>query len=213
MKTSPQTLRIIILLLAIYLGIAARIALDAPVDVAHYLYSEQGPYETASAWLWLVLAGFTLLCRDLQPRTRISAGLAALLMGAREMDLHKSLFGTSFIKVPFYKSASIPLYEKLLGGLLLLALAALLIHLAIALVRQLRKRGLNDTPTLLLFTGLVLGAASKVLDRFSSQMHELFAIEISASIRLLVVALEESLEMTLPLFFILALLTLRRSSR
>ncbi|MEL0027307.1 MAG: hypothetical protein VW625_01370 [Perlucidibaca sp.] len=210
MNQTLHPLRIVLVVLAVYLGIAAFIACDAPRDLAHYLYSEQGPYETVSVWLWLILAGQALLTRSLHAHTRITAALAALLMGAREMDLHKSLFSTSFIKMPFYKSPTISLHDKLLGGLLLLALAALLVYLGITLFRHLRNRGLSDTPTLLLVSGLFLGAVSKALDRFSSQMHELFSIEVTAATRWLIVSLEESLEMTLPLFFILALLTLRQ---
>jgi len=206
-------LRITFFLLAVYLGMAAYAALNGPAEVVHYLYSEQGPYETFSAWLWFLLAALTLLSTPLHMRTRLAAAFAALLMGARELDLHKALFGTSFIKVPFYKSASIPLQDKLLGGLLLLGIIALLVYLVRALLTHLRRRGPGDAPTLLLLIGLVLGMASKVLDRFSSQMHELFSIDVSATTRLLVVSLEESLEMTLPLFFILALLTLRRRGR
>lgn len=213
MNNQIPAARILLLLLAVYLGIAAYIALQAPHEVTAFLYSEQGPYEVFSAWLWLLLGVISLCSRALQPRTRIAAGLAALLMGARELDMHKSLFSMSFIKTNFYKSADIPLHDKLEGGVILLALLALVLYLLVRMVQHLRRRGISDTSALLLLTALVLGAGSKVLDRFSSQMHELFQIDVSAGVRQMVMVMEESLEMTMPLLLILALLTYRRSTR
>lgn len=212
MNNQIPAARILLLLLAVYLSLAAYVALKAPHEVTAFLYSEQGPYEVFSAWLWLLLGVISLCSRALQPRTRIAAGLAALLMGARELDMHKSLFSMSFIKTNFYKSADIPLHDKLEGGVILLAMLALVLYLLVRMVQHLRRRGISDTSALLL-TALVLGAGSKVLDRFSSQMHELFQIDVSAGVRLMVMVMEESLEMTMPLLLILALLTYRRSTR
>ena len=206
-------LRIIFCLLLVYAGLATYIALNAPPEVAEYLYSEAGPYEVFSVGLWFVLAPLALLNRSLSTRTRIIAGITALLLGARELDLHKSLFSTSFIKTSFYKSETIPFQDKVLGALLLITIIALILQLGMSFFRHLRQRGINDLPTLLLIIGLSLGVISKILDRFASQMLELFAIEVDMVTRQCVAALEESFEMALPLFFILALLLPTRQRR
>ncbi len=213
MPSPTPTLRILLMLLGIYLGLAAYIATQAPPEVTAFLYSEEGPYEVFSAWLWLLLACMTLFSPALQPRTRFAAGLTALLMGARELDMHKSPFSMSFIKTNFYQSHDIPLQDKLQGGSILLIMLVLALYLLIRMVRHLRRHGIGDTPALLLLCGLALGTVSKALDRFSSQMYQFFQIEISAGIRQMVVVMEESLEMTMPLLLILALLTYRRSTR
>ncbi|MFD0950334.1 hypothetical protein ACFQ0F_08040 [Paraperlucidibaca wandonensis] len=124
--------------------------------------------------------------------------------------MHKALFSDSFIKSNFYKSPDTPLYDKLIGGLILLLMIALLIYLAKLMLQFLRNHASSDTSAHLLVYSLALGATSKILDRFSSQMHELFNIAIPANARLVIVAMEESLEMALPLLLILALLTYRR---
>lgn len=206
-------LRIIFCLLIVYAGLASYIALNAPPEVSKYLYSEAGPYEVFSVGLWFVLAPAAWLNSALSTRTRITAGITALLLGARELDLHKSLFSTSFIKTSFYKSETIPFQDKIMGALLLIAIIALIVQLGMSFFRHLRQRGVNDLPTLLLVIGLILGILCKVLDRFASQMRELFAIQVDPASRQFIGALEESFEMALPLFLILALLIHTRKSR
>ena len=206
-------LRIISCLLFVYAGLASYIALYAPPEIAEYLYSETGPYEVFSVGLWFVLTPVAWLNSSLSTRTRIITGIAAVLLGARELDLHKSLFSMSFIKTSFYKSTTIPFQDKVLGALLLIAIIALIVQLGMSFFRHLRQRGVNDLPTLLLVIGLVLGVLCKFLDRFASQMRELFAIQIDPATRQFVGALEESFEMVVPLFIILALLMHTRKSR
>lgn len=204
--TLLPALRIISCLLFVYAGVASYIALYAPPEVSAYLYSETGPYEVFSAALWFVLVPIALFNSLLSGPTRIAASMAALLMGMREFDLHKSLFGTSFIKTSFYKSQDILFQDKMMGAVLLIAIIGFITQLGISFFRHLRQRGINDLPTLLLVVGLSLGFFSKILDRFSSQMMELFAINIAPVTRQWVTSLEESFEMALPLLLILALL-------
>lgn len=207
-----RTTSILLLLLAVHLGMAACTGLTAPPPVTAWLYSEAGPCEVFSVWLWLLLAGAVLLCAALQRPTRAAAAAAAMLMSARELDMHKLLFGESFIRTNFYRSADTPLSEKLLGGSLLLALLALLIYLSVSLFRHLQRRQLSDS-SLLLLSGLALGAGSKVLDRLSSQLHELLQIDLSPLAQQMIVIMEESLELTMPLLLLTALLTYRRTTR
>lgn len=213
LKTQASTLRVILFLLSVYLGIAVYIALCAPLSVAAFLYSEEGPYEKFSIGLWLLLGVFTLFNSALQTQTRIGASIAALLMAARELDLHKSLFSMSFIKTKFYKSSDISWHDKLEGGLLLLAIATLGVYLLVRLTQHVRQHGMNSTSSIMLLGGLILGACSKVLDRLSSQLNELFRITLASDTRLVIVAMEESLEMLIPLMLILALLAYRRLIR
>ena len=210
MKSHVSTLKVLLPPLSAYLGIAAYIALKAPLEVSTFLYSESGPYEVFSTVLWLVLAGLVLLQSQLQLRVRLASSIAALLMCSRELDMHKALFTMSFIKTNFYKSPDIPFHDKVAGGLALLVMIALLVYLAKRMLLFLRTQASSDTSAHLLVYSLALGAISKILDRFSSQMHELFNIAVPANARLAIVAMEESLELALPLLLILALLTYRR---
>lgn len=207
-----RTTSILLLLLAVHLGMAACTGLSAPPSVTVWLYSEAGPCEVFSVWLWLLLSGAILLCPAVRLPTRVAATAVAMLMSARELDMHKLLFGESFIRTNFYRNADTPLSEKLLGGSLLLALLALLAYLLITLVRHLHRHQISDS-SLLLLSGLTLGASSKVLDRLSSQLHELLQIDLSPLAQQMIVVMEESLELTMPLLLLTALLTYRRTTR
>lgn len=212
MKRLTLTTSVLLLLLAAYLGMTAWIGLHAPPAVTAWLYSEAGPFEILSAWLWLLLGAIVLLCSSMQRRTGMASCAVAMLMAARELDMHKQLFGESFIKIHFYRSTDTPLPDKLLGGSLLLALLALLIYLFIKLVRHLRHHEV-DTSSLLLLSGLALGVGSKILDRLNAQLHDLFLFDLSPPAQQMVMIMEESLEMTVPLLLITALLTYRRTLR
>lgn len=159
-KHQPPTLSILLTLLSVYLGMAAYITLHAPLDVVSFLYSEVGPYEVFSAGLWILLGILTLLSSALQPRTRIIGGIAALMMWARELDMHKSLFCVSFIKTNFYLNPDISLYNKVGGGLILLIITAVVVYLTVCMGTHLRHRHINNTRSLLLLSGLVLGIVS-----------------------------------------------------
>lgn len=89
MKTQTPAISIFLFLLTVYLGIAIHTALYMPADVTSLIYSEEGPYEIVSIWLWFLLGCTTLLVNALQTQTRLSAGVAALLMAARELGLPK----------------------------------------------------------------------------------------------------------------------------
>lgn len=200
-----------LLLLTSYLGIAAFITLKAPQEVWAYLYSEAGPYEVFSAYLWLLLSILALFTKSMQPSTRLIAALMALMLGARELDMHKSLFSMSFIKTNFYKSADISLQDKLVGGLILLAMIILLVCLLVRMWRHFRNNTFYTSSSFLLFSGLLLGILSKVLDRFSSQMLKLFQITLPPDTRMMIIAFEESLEMVIPLLLALALLAYQKA--
>ncbi|KAA5553439.1 hypothetical protein F3G51_32855, partial [Pseudomonas aeruginosa] len=80
-----------------------------------------------------------LLNIEIKPDTRVFAALAAVLLGLREMDFHKRLFDISFIKTNFYRSAEIPLMDKLLGFILLLGIIFVFLVLAKKLVQTVRS--------------------------------------------------------------------------
>lgn len=110
------------LLIALYLGICIHTALNAPPAVTQYLFSESGAFEVMSPWLWYLLAVLCLLNVEIKPNTRVFTAIAATLLGLLEMDFHKQVFEMSFIKTNFYRSAEIPLMDKLLGFILLLGI-------------------------------------------------------------------------------------------
>lgn len=213
LQMSANLVRVVgisLLLIFIYIGISLHTAFTAPLVVTEYLFSERGAYEVFSPLLWFVLAVLCLVKVQFQFSTRVLSALAALMLGLREMDLHKSLFEMSFIKTNFYKSSDIPVTDKLLGFTLLLVMIYVLVALAKRFYKVLRniKQDLDISYIYVMLT-VGIAALSKILDRMTSQLNELFDIQLIRSTQLAIMTAEESFEMLLPILLIVAVLTYR----
>ena len=199
-------------IIAVYSGLAVHAALFAPLDSAIYLFSENGPYEFFSPWLWYALAALCLLSGTLASPTRQFAAVSAFMMGMREMDLHKALFEMSFLKSRFYTDGNIALSHKLIGLALIVLLLGLLVYLTKTFYQTLK---FSDKPLPLSFRYTVLAscslASSIFLDRLHAQISDLFHIQLHPRIAVVIQALEESTEMLVPLLLCVALLIYRNT--
>jgi hypothetical protein len=182
------------------------------------LFAETGPYERMSILLWLLLA-VMLLCA-LKSVSRFAQGklmvmsMLSVIFAAREANWHKEFTVMSIEKIKFYLSPDVPGLQKLLGGLALFTVIAILAYLAHLFYRFLKEDQGLQTPLgqVLLFPACLL-PLSKLLDRFSSQMHEIFKIRVKGLAGRLISAYEEGMEMILPVLFIAALLLYRQQQR
>lgn len=199
------------LLIALYLGICIHTALNAPASVTQYLFSESGAFEVMSPWLWYLLAVLCLLNFEIKPNTRVFTAIAATLLGLREMDFHKQVFEMSFIKTNFYRSAEIPLMDKLLGFILLLGIIFVFLVLAKKLVQTIRsmKNSLNIAHFFIFLT-IACGGLSKVLDRTTSTLKDEFGIQLVPHTQIMIMTIEEGIEMLLPVLLIVAVLSYRK---
>jgi hypothetical protein len=209
----PKIARVIgisLLLIVIYIGLSLHTAVTAPLSVTEYLFSEEGAYEVFSPLLWYLLAILCVFNTKMLMSTRILSALAAVLLGMREMDLHKSLFEMSFIKTNFYRSPDIAITDKLLGFAILMFMVYLLVALGKRFYNVLRniKQDFDIAYIYIAFTVMV-AVLSKVLDRMTSQLNELFNIQLLRSTQLAIMTAEESFEMLLPVLLIVAVLTYR----
>lgn len=199
------------LLIALYLGICIHTALNAPASVTQYLFSESGAFEVMSPWLWYLLAVLCLLNVEIKLNTRVFTAIAATLLGLREMDFHKQVFEMSFIKTNFYRSAEIPLMDKLLGFILLLGIIFVFLVLAKKLVQTIRsmKNSLNIAHFFIFLT-IACGGLSKVLDRTTSTLKDEFGIQLVPHTQIMIMTIEEGVEMLLPVLLIVAVLSYRK---
>ncbi|STZ75359.1 hypothetical protein [Bergeriella denitrificans] len=203
-------LSITALLLAVYWFFMFHIALYAPADIATFIFIEGGTVESVSPYLWFALAALCLFGRLKMP-TRLATAAAAVLLGLREMDLHKSFFQeaafrTHFLRSNFYLSDIVPLSHKIIGGLLVITLAVLVLYLLKTFVASWRQK---DSPRLIHFYTLLavaLLAAAKVADRANMYMEEYFHRPLEAHTNLIVQAFEESAEMAAPVLLCTALI-------
>lgn len=200
--------------LLIYLAHLTFLALSLPKEVFDALFAETGPYEGMSIILWVTLGGLLLLSLPLQPRSVLAMAVLSLVFAAREADLHKRFTVMSLTKIKFYLSPDVPVLQKIIGGIVFIAVTIALIYLAKRLYNRLynylvHEGGLRSPLGQLLILPAVLLPLSKILDRIASQIYEIFGVRLPGTMSQLIAAYEEGLEMALPALFIVALLLLR----
>lgn len=145
-------------------------------------------------------------------RVLLALSVMFLAFGAREMDLHKYWTGTSVLKVSFYLRDA-PLHQKLVALPLVAAVLVAAGWLALRFVRPgwraLRRREPLAVTVACFFATM---AVSKVFDRSLNILAEDFGVVFPVSVHALVAALEEILELSLPIIAAVGLLQPRWAS-
>ena len=205
--------RMAVAVLLIYAAFLALLAASMPPEIFRPLFSEEGPFEKMSMLLWVVL-GVLLLLHDPRSRRVLSLAALSLVFAAREADLQKAFTVMSIEKIKFYLSPDVPVMQKLIGGLVFLAIIALIIHLA-RLCWQFffRQGGLRTAVGQVLVLPVLMLPVSKVVDRFSNVLRETFGIILPSGVGQFIAAFEEGMEMAMPVLFIVALLLYREELR
>lgn len=213
MKNLSTAVRMALVVVLIYVGYLMLLALSLPPELFKPLFSEQGPFEEMSMVLWVVLGAMLLFHDFRSPRVLALAALAFLFAG-READLHKAYTVMSIEKIKFYLSPDVPVIQKILGGIVLLGCIGLILHLAQLCHRYFYRQGGLRTPVgqVLLLPVLML-PASKIIDRFASQVYEIFGVRLPVTLGQVVSSLEEGIEMAMPVLFIVALMLYRAGRR
>ncbi|MBA3597521.1 MAG: hypothetical protein H0W40_09090 [Methylibium sp.] len=158
----------------------------------------------AAMWWWRRpgddLLGWTALC------------IVFVAFGAREMDLHKAWTGGSMLKLSFYLREA-PLVQKLVSGAVVLMVAAAGVFVircyAYSVWQGLRRRETVAT-TVAIFLGTMI--VSKVFDRSINILAEDFDIVAPVATGVLVGAVEEILELSLPLVAAIGFVQHRRGN-
>jgi hypothetical protein len=177
----------------------------SPADVM-VVMREGGPIEGLTEKMYFLLAAALWLSPRRAGEWRDTLALTVMLAaaGAREMDLHKAFTGYSVLKVSFYLH-DVPLRHKLTAlfflGLIAAAAFYLLRRHAGALWQRLRQREPVACSLAIFFATLVI---TKVLDRAINVLAGDFGVSTSTEIHALVSALEETVEMSLPVIAALA---------
>jgi hypothetical protein len=136
--------------------------------------------------------------RPIGSRARAFA-LVCALFAAREADWHRILTADSMLKINYYKRSAAPIGEKLLAGVLAVALIALLIYAGFVILRFLfRQGGWRSRTGFWLMVGTMLLVGGKVLDRAPTILAESGVVLLPLA-KLYSAALEEGLETINPL--------------
>lgn len=195
------------LLSPILLGLTCLLALllwlALPAQTVIDLMAENGPVESATVVAYLLAVAALWWWHSSGLPTRLANSLALLMFAAREMDLHKSLFGMSILKSRFYLSA--PLQPRLTALAILLPLAVALVYLLWKHARPL-WRGLRQRQTVAITLACFFAAliASKAIDRSLNVVFEIFSYTSPLWLQALQLAFEEMLELLLPVLAIVA---------
>jgi hypothetical protein len=194
-------------IVAFTMALAMAVWLSMPTEAVRWLMREEGPVETTTAVLFFLLAlGLYWLRPEQDDRCSwLSMAILCAACGAREMDWHRAWTGKSVLKISFYLGPA-PMHQKLvvLAALMLVAVCA--IHLlrrhALRLWRGMRA---SEPVAVTVATLLVTTGITKILDRSVNLLANDHGIVATPPIRALVSALEESMELGLPLMVTLAL--------
>lgn len=176
----------------------------------HTVFSEAGPFEKLSPFLWLVLAMWCLHPKHRLRAVDIALGVVATLAAAREADWDRAFTADSIFKISYYLRSTAPLSEKIPAAIITLAIFALLIAcLAIGIRALLRNAGWRHAwmQTCVIGTGVLV--LTKLLDRTINSMHAWFGIMIHGSAGQVIGGMEEAFECMMPLIFCYALMEYR----
>jgi hypothetical protein len=169
------------------------------------LIKEGGIIETLSALSYFLIAGYLIHKGGLAfVRSRGYFVLLVLLFGMRELDMDKQFTTMGIFKSRLYLNPDMPLWEKALGGFVIL----ILLWVAYKLVRNHGAsflRGLRNGSAESIGAGIALGlvVVSKTLDGLPRKLESIgFASGQALTYQFAV--LEEVLEFGIPVFILLA---------
>lgn len=167
--------------------------------------------EIASVVAWILAAvSIPIILRSAS--IAVFAGIVlALTAAARESDMHGSLTGMSILKVRYYIDAANPIYQRALAGLVLVVIVICLCVVAVTLWRRaVSMGGLRRAWVQLVVLVMALLAGAKFLDSSPAILRSL-GLELPLAMRDSMGAMEEHMELLVPLLVMMGLFVYARS--
>ena len=192
----------------IVVSLAAALALSLSLGEGALAYTQEGGIVenlTVVVYALVVLGAVALTLRGNKAAGLV--GLLALLMGLREMDAHKAFTTYGVFKTRLYVSPDVPLAEKLIAGLVIIALLVLVVLAIRRAWRTLATGASNAGPTLLALGGF--GVFLKEVDGIPRQLTKM-GHALNSDLLAISKAVEEVGELGLPFLLGLALIQLLR---
>jgi hypothetical protein len=184
--------------------VAAGIGAGWEFDRAREFFREGEIVENLTVAAYVAAIALLMLWSRAAWPLRLHTALIMAFFAMREMDLHKAFTSDSFMKLSYYARGEDPLVGRILAGLVLLAMLAVLIRYLWygrpLLSALLAKRPFADSALL----AVVLVPGSKVLDSVLGLMAKHLGHQPTDNERLWLGLFEETLELAIPLMVILA---------
>ncbi|TVQ82826.1 MAG: hypothetical protein EA380_00280 [Phycisphaeraceae bacterium] len=179
-----------------------------------HLFGDDGPVELISELLWVFLAGVAFgILRPIWQKGLAGAALA-LACAAREASWHKQFTDDESVLKPgfFLDFQDVGIVPKLIAGVAVLILLWSVIIVSISCWQRASRDGwFRASWVQTAAIGLITLAISKVFDRAPGIITDFRDVDMEYPLRGVLYALEEGLELLLPIIFIIALITAHRS--
>jgi hypothetical protein len=194
---------------------AVAVWLSMPAAAVEQFMGETGPVErvTAASYAACALAIWWARVPEDDARTTAAASVMLAAFCARELDLHRTLTGTSVLRLSWYGGPA-GIGAKTTAALILLVVLVALAWLLRKHTRAIWQGWRAQRPiavTMVVFVATLVLA--KTLDRSVAILIEDFGVDVTLSWKALRTAFEEWLELALSALVALALLQRRRESR
>lgn len=163
---------------------------------------ENGPIENLTLVVYIVAIALILYSGRTVLKVKTRAAIVILLayMFMREADLHKSLSGTSILKIKFWLGSQFSVTDKLMAlAILLPVLWALFYFIRGYARRWWSDLCVKDGYAVGIFVFLAVLVISKIFDRSLNMMTEMWGWHFPMWVEALVTGQEEYLECILPL--------------
>lgn len=181
-----------------------------PPDTYEMVIKENGLVEMSTAIgllaaaCWLFFEGF---------RHRLShyfaSGTLVFMLGLRELDFHVRFTTMGIFKTRFYISPEVPVTEKIIVSIIVIIMFAALYWYARKygpnFMQNLRNR---DNSAICIAITACLAGITKTLDRCSDEINGFFTTFLHLDSATVVRVSEETLELGIPLFILLAIYNL-----
>lgn len=178
-----------------------------PAELAEDLVREHEPVEMLTAVSYFV-AVFWLIVTALVKSERwlFSASFMVALLGLRELDFHSRFTSMGFMKTEYYISPKVPADEKAIVSALVLLILCVIIHFVWTRWHSfLTALKAGNSAAVNLGMAIGFGILSKTLDNNSTSIRRTITLFFGEHRYSLLRVVEETMELAIPLFILLAI--------
>jgi len=199
---------LIILLLIILMSL---ILLLLPDKIAVMLVEENGPIENAQVIFYMAGAIISwVYAKKRIWNSGLKGGFILMLLALRELDLQKRFTDISITRTKFYFSPDIAILTKIAGGIIVIGILFVVITFITSNARILFRSVKNrENWAIFTFTGIILLPVATIIDG-SLRFLKALGIQTGENAYLTKTIFEETVELAIPVLFLVALLHWRK---
>lgn len=198
----------IILLLIIVMSFTLRLL---PDKIAVMLVEENGPIENAQVIFYMAGAIISwVYAKKRIWNSGLKGGFILMFLALRELDLQKRFTDISITRTKFYFSPDIAILTKIAGGIIVIGILFVVITFITSNARILFRSVKNrENCAIFTFTGIILLPVATIIDG-SLRFLKALGIQTGENAYLTKTIFEETVELAIPVLFLVALLHRRK---